>query len=328
MSREKDVLAPLVDVHAHFLTDDYVAAGREAGIEHPDGMPGWPDWSISSQLSDMNRRGIGTALLSISSPGVHFGDDEAAADLATCVNDAASTYCRTHPDHLGFLAALPLPDVDAAIRETRRALALPGARGVIVESNAGGQYLGAPELEPVWDALEDRAAIILIHPTSPPGWQTTALGRPRPMIEFMFDSTRSVVDLVLAGVTARHPKLRVVMPHSGAVLPHLRDRVALFLDGFASESSMSVRDWDNALRHMWFDTAGTPLPRALGVLADVADPERIVYGSDSCWTPAALVDDQIQQLTRNTAPSGVTWREQAAANGERLVRGGDAPSPP
>ena len=78
---------PLIDVHAHYVTDSYLAAAIEAGHQNPDGMPGWPRFSVSDKLAMMDRQGIGRAVLSISSPGVHFGDDRSARRLAAEVND-------------------------------------------------------------------------------------------------------------------------------------------------------------------------------------------------------------------------------------------------
>ena len=65
----------LVDVHAHFLPEVYADALTTAGVVHPDGMPAVPAWSEASALALMDRLGINAAMLSISSPGVHLGDD-------------------------------------------------------------------------------------------------------------------------------------------------------------------------------------------------------------------------------------------------------------
>jgi len=65
---------PLVDVHAHFLTGHYVQAAKDAGILHPDGGPGWLTWGAARHLELMDQWGIATSILSISSPGVCFGD--------------------------------------------------------------------------------------------------------------------------------------------------------------------------------------------------------------------------------------------------------------
>jgi predicted TIM-barrel fold metal-dependent hydrolase len=117
-----DSLEALVDVHAHFLTDRYVAAARAAGHEKPDGMPGWPAWSADEHLRLMDQWNVETAFLSISSPGVHFGDDTAARLLAQHVNDAGAGLRRDHSDRYGHFASLPLPDVEGALVELSRAL--------------------------------------------------------------------------------------------------------------------------------------------------------------------------------------------------------------
>lgn len=111
----------LVDVHAHFVTDRYRTAAREAGHQVPDGMPAWPEWSSDTHLAMMDAHRIRTAVLSVSSPGVHFGDDRAAAALARHVNDFAAELQRSHPDRFRQFASLPLPDVPAALSELDRA---------------------------------------------------------------------------------------------------------------------------------------------------------------------------------------------------------------
>ncbi|GAA4667888.1 amidohydrolase family protein [Frondihabitans cladoniiphilus] len=309
----------LIDTHAHFVTGDYIAAATEAGHESPDGMPGWPTWALPTQLAEMDRRGIRRAVLSISTPGVHFGDDDRAGELARSVNDEAAAIVRTNPSRFSFFASLPVPDVDGAIREVRRTMGELGAVGVLLESNAHGQYLGDTALDPLWVELDRRHAVVFVHPTSPPGWERTALGRPRPMLEFMFDSTRSIVDLVLAGVLIRYPNLRVVVPHAGATLPFLSDRIALFQEVFGTADN--AMPWRDAMRHLWFDMAGTPFPTGVPVLTDIAGTDHLVYGSDSCWTPARGVDAQIGSIDAAPAPIGASnWRALTTRNAVCLLR--------
>lgn len=304
----------LVDVHAHFVTDEYVRAARSAGHLAPDGMPGWPQWNLDEQLSAMDRRDIRRAILSISSPGMDLGDIATARAIAEHVNDEAAKTVRDHPDRFGFFASLPLPDVDAAVAELRRAVDTLGASGVILDSNIDGHYLGDRIFEPVWAELNARRAVLFVHPTSPVGWERTALGRPRPMLEFMFDSTRSITDLVLAGVAHRYPDMRILVPHSGAALAFFSDRIELFRQGGSGPP------WRDAMRALWFDTAGTPFPIQLPVLADVAGTAHIVYGSDSCWTPAAGVDAQLASIDAAPPPPGATsWRELTTRNADRLL---------
>lgn len=313
---------PLVDVHAHFLTPRYVEAARAAGHEHPDGMPGWPSWSVEEHLALMDAHGIDRAVLSVSSPGVHFGDDAEARDLARHVNDVAAQVCAEYPDRFDFFAALPLPDVDGALAELARCLDSLGAVGAAVKTHAHGRYLGDAAFEPLWRELDRRRGRLFVHPTSPPGWEATALGAPRPMVEFLFDTTRTVVDLLLAGTLERHPGVRVIVPHCGATLPVLGDRIALFRNGLFTDPAAGdapradVRD---VLRELWFDLAGTPLPTQAPLLASTFGTGHVLYGSDHCWTPAAGVAEQVSSLDAGwRAALGSDWRALVAHNAQTL----------
>ncbi len=153
----------------------------------------------------MDRLGIAASLLSISSPGVHFGDDGAARDLARQVNEEGHRAAEAHPGRFGLFAALPTPDVDGSLAEIRYCYDQLGVDGVALLTNAGGTYLGDPALEPLFAELDRRHARVFVHPTSPACWESTSLNRPRPMIEFLFDTTRAIVNLVLNGTVARHP---------------------------------------------------------------------------------------------------------------------------
>jgi predicted TIM-barrel fold metal-dependent hydrolase len=214
-----------IDVHAHFLTGSYVAQARAGGHDVPDGMPAWSDWSAAAHLELMDQIGIDAAVLSVSSPGIHFGDDAAARQLAREVNDAGARIVRDHPGRFGLFASLPLPDTDGAVAEIGYAFDTLGADGIVLDTNAHGIYPGDQQLDPVRAELARRRAVVLLHPTSPPCWQQTALGRPRPMIEFIFDTARAVTDLILSGTLIRHPGMRIIVPHGGGALPLLADRI-------------------------------------------------------------------------------------------------------
>jgi 6-methylsalicylate decarboxylase len=266
----------LTDVHAHFVTDDYVAAARNAGFTQPDGMPLWPAWSVEDHLAMMEHNRIERAILSVSSPGLHFGDDDAAVQLACHVNDYASAIVAKS-DRFDFFASLPLPAVEAAVGEAVRALDALGAAGVIVMSNSAGRYLGDAALDPLWKELNHRRAIVFVHPTSPPN-ADAALGRPRPMIEFMFETTRTVTDMVFASVPARYPDIRFLIPHCGATLPLLAERIELFRSLWPGPNGEEPgsHTTQGQLRRLWYDVAGYPLPVHAGVLVDIVGDQRVL----------------------------------------------------
>lgn len=310
---------PLIDIHAHFVTDDYVAAARSAGIEHPDGMPGWPTWTVEQHLDVMRRSGIEKSYLSVSSPGVHFGDDDAARALARQVNTFGAQVRAEHPQRFGHFASLPLPDVEGSLAEAAHALDELGADGVAVETNHHGQYLGDSRLEPLWEELDRRGAVVFVHPTSPPHADEIALNRPRPMMEFLFDTARAASDLLFQGVLSRHRRIRWILTHGGGVLPLLADRMELFRTLLAGNGPADGPSVVEQLGRLWYDMAGTPFPRQIPALDAAFGTERLLYGSDYCWTPADAAFAQACSVDSAVQPSADdTWRDLSTRNAHRL----------
>jgi len=307
-----------VDVHAHFVPPGYRAALLDHGHAQPDGFPQIPDWSAEEHVAAMDRLGIATSLLSISSPGVHLADEAAARDLAREVNEAGRRAVVDHPSRFGLFASLPLPDVDAAIAEIAYCCDRLDVDGFTLLTNVGGTYIGDPAFQPVFRELDRRGARLFIHPTSPACWEHTSLGRPRPMLEFFFDTTRAVVDLVLNGTVANHPGIEFLIPHAGATLPMVADRISVFALLLGVDPAVdALRD----LGRLHFDLAGFPIPRQLDALLTLTTLEHLHYGSDYPFTPEfavemardrlATVDALMDTVCTNTArlfPDGVGVR--------------------
>jgi len=299
----------MIDVHAHFLPPAYVHALARAGIDRPDGFPRVPRWNAAEALALMDRLGVDIAMLSVSSPGVGFAGSRAAVALARDVNDEGIALVHAHPLRFGLLATLPLPDVDATLAEIERAGDVLGVDGFVLMTNYDGVYLGDPRFDEVMAELHRRRAVVALHPTSPPGWESVALGRPRPLLEFPIDTTRAVFDLLLAGTLDRHPGLRIIVPHAGAAVLALADRV----QGLGNMLSERPIDVDLALRRLWFDLAGGPYERALPSLLQQVGAGRLLYGSDVPFSPPELVaratrrlqhDDRLSEPDRAAIFSG------------------------
>lgn len=291
--------APKIDVHAHYLPPDYRRLAAEAGHDKPDGMPGLPEWDPERAIDFMDRMNIRAALLSISSPGVHFGNDEAARSLARYVNEEGAKAARNFPGRFGLFASLPLPDIDGALAEIGYAFDELQADGIVLESNHHGIYLGDAKFEAVFAELNRRRAVVFIHPTSPncPGCLDLSMGYPRPMMEFLFDTTRAVMNLILSGTLDRYPNMRIIVPHAGAALPILADRIVGLSPALGFAQPVSETDLLGKLGDLYYDLAGMPVPRLLSVLQQIANPKRILYGSDWPFTPDPLVQALATKLS-------------------------------
>jgi predicted TIM-barrel fold metal-dependent hydrolase len=181
-----------------------------------------------------------------------------------------------------------------------------GADGVVLMTSVAGRYAGDADYAELWAELDRRRAVVALHPASPPGWEQTALGRPRPMIEFPFDTTRCVVDLALGGTLTANPHVRLIVPHAGSALPVLVDRVAGFTKAIAPGDGDPV-DVVGLLADLHYDLAGDATPRALAALLTLTSPERLLYGSDVPFPPPPVVamlagrllaSDELEESTR------------------------------
>ena len=277
-----------IDVHQHFVPARYREEVHTCMGQNPDGAGALPVWSVEAALKLMSDQGIQSSLLSISTPGVHFGDDQRAAGLARHVNEEGARLVSDHPGRFGLFASLPVPAIDLALAEIRHAFEELGADGVSLLTHTQGVYLGDVTLNPIFDELDRRGATIFIHPTSPACHQQTSFGYPRAMIEFIFDTTRAVSHLILSGTLQRCPNLKVIVPHCGGALPSVGARLA-FVSRMIPASAARQIDTAMHLRKLYYDVAGFVTEGTLGGLLDIVAPGQLLYGSDWPFTPTPVV---------------------------------------
>ena len=286
-----------VDVHAHFLPEPYREALAKAGLRTLDGGFPIPAWSAEAHLAMMDRQGIGTAMLSVSSPSTHFLPTAQKPALARQINEAGAALASARPDRFGLFASLPLPDVAASLAEIAHAFDRLGADGVVLESNIAGEYLGSARFAPVWDELERRSAVVFLHPTSPACFEALALGRPAPLLEFPLDTTRTLVDLIYTRTLQARPNIRLIVPHGGAALPALAARIAAFAGLPAIEPRpASEREVFETLERLFYDVALSAHPLPFAGLRRLAPITQILFGSDWPFSPEPAVARNISQL--------------------------------
>lgn len=184
-----------IDVHHHILPDVWVQALSRFGVGEAGGIP-FPRWSPESALEVMDRCGIETAITSLSAPGVHFGDAAFARDLARRCNEISARLVHDNPRRFGAFAFLPLPDVDASLREIEYAFDTLHLDGVVLLASIGDRYLGDPAFDAVFDELNRRKSVVFIHPTVPASSSVLKLALPGTLVEFVFDTTRAVTNLI------------------------------------------------------------------------------------------------------------------------------------
>jgi predicted TIM-barrel fold metal-dependent hydrolase len=276
-----------LDVHAHFLPPVYRDALMRAGLKTVDGGMPVPDWSPERALAIMDEIGVAGAVLSVSSPHVSFLPPAEALALCRAVNDYAADLYKRHPDRFGAYAILPLPDVDASLAELRRALDELKLDGVALPTHAEGAYLGDAKFARLLEALDARGATVFIHPTSPACFESFGLELPAPMIEFPFDTTRTVASLLFSGALDRHPRIKFILPHAGGTLPFLATRMAGIgaIPPVMGARAKPPADTMQALAKLHYDTALATAPHQIAALRAIAPISQILYGTDFPFAP-------------------------------------------
>lgn len=269
-----------IDVHQHIVPPQWARALADRGLD----SGGWaiPAWSAESAIAMMDRHRIATGVLSVTSPGVHLGDDSEARTLARQVNEYAAEVAKDRPDRFGSFASLPLPDVEGAVAEAVHALDVLHADGVVLLSNARGRYLGDPDFADLWAELQARRAVVFVHPAQPP--MPLLPGTPAPVVDYAFDTTRAAYDLVRNRIPERYPDVRVILSHGGGFLPYAAYRFA-GLTATVVDQELGADDVLRSLKWFYFDTALTASPSALPSLLAFAEPGHVLYGSDWPFAP-------------------------------------------
>lgn len=285
-----------IDVHAHYLPPAYNAMLERRGMKFLDGGFPKPDWSVETQLASMEQLGITYSVLSISSPHLHMGDAAEAAEAARASNEYGAGLTKQYPTKFAVMASLPLPEIQAAVEEVIYCRDVLGVDGFSLLTNFNGVYLGDPKLEPVMEELNRGGCVVTLHPTEPsavPKGLNETL--PYPFMEFFFDTTRTVMNLILSRTLQKYPRIRFIIPHAGAYLPVLCDRVS-------SMSKMLIPDGDidiaASLAGLYYDLGGIVMPKQLGNLRQITSDDHILYGSDTPFTPLPLCVKLAEDMDR------------------------------
>lgn len=288
-----------IDVHVHFIPPDYRAAAEAAGATPAKGS--FPDFSEDDALRVMDANGIGTALMSMSAPGFRFCSDRGQArEVARKANDYAAELVLRRPDRFGVFAALPFFDIEKgksgdvshAVDEAVRALDDLKLDGVGIFSSYGPKYLGDPVFEPLLAALNERSAVVHLHPMFPDAMKALDLDFKGNVVEFPFDTTRVALNLVFSRALERYPNIKYILSHGGGTLPFVAWRVAYS----PSFPGWNPDDITELLKRFYIDTALCCAPAPVRCWKDFTPMSQVLFGSDWPFAPEKKVAHEVSLI--------------------------------
>ena len=313
-----DALQAQIDIHSHMIPESYLEAVKAHGMEMDEGFP-IPGWDVAAHLKFMDDAGIRTSVLTMPAPQPYFGDAAESAAVCRKFNQEAAALKELYPGRFMFCAALPLPDVDAAITEAKYALEVLGADGIKLATNAYGQYLGDEELEPLMAYLNRRKAVIITHPHKPSAVNDRLIAAvPLASYEYLAETTRAILNMVAHDVLVRYPDLKVVVPHCGSFLPNALPRFKGLLPVMTANGYMKQVDVDANISHLYFDLAGAATDDAIQSLLTITDPRHILYGTDYPYVAAPALIGAKKSLEERLSAHGLNQADILSGNAQSL----------
>ena len=290
MVAAKGTAQGVTDVHSHIITPEFLSSLESEGRLLDEGFP-LPKYDAKTHLKWMDEAGVQTSVLTLAAP------QPTSDKIVRSTNEAAARLKTEHPDRFLFCAALPLPDVGAAIREAIYVLDTLKADGIKLATNVRGQYLGAPELDTLFAVLNERHAVVILHPHRPePVSRQVMQQTPLAMQEYLSETTRAVSNMISRNVLARYPNVKVVVPHCGAYLPLAIPRMKSLTPVMQKNGMVGEIDYEANLAALYYDLAGAHSPEVIRMLLTITSPDHLLYGSDYPYVAPQVLTQSLRRM--------------------------------
>ena len=273
----------IIDTHHHIFPPKFTARNLKRMTDDSPTFPGsfYQNWTSHYSLDQMDQQGVATAVASITSPGIWFGDNEEGRKNARDCNDYGAKLAQDFPGRFGMWGAIPLPDTEGSLREIEYIYDTLKLDGIgLLTSYDNGKLLGHPNFSPVLEELNRRKAVIFVHPT------ISCCGMPvrhvnRVQIDFPTDTTRTITDLIYSGSLLRFPNIRWIFSHGGGTVLMLTPRLSG--SGLTQEERAATipNGFEHELQKLYYDIASvalSPIPMA-AVLKGIPK-DHLLFGSD------------------------------------------------
>ena len=279
-----------IDVHHHFSPPKWIAEvkGREM-LQRAN-----VDWTPARSIEDMDQAGVAASIVSITNPGLWFGEKAATQRIARDCNDYGAKLVQDHPRRFGLFATMPMPDVDATLAEIAYAYDALKADGIHLFTSYGDVWLGHPLFEPVMAELNRRKAVVHVHPTAANCCRNLVPDVPPGIMEYGTDTTRAILGLLFSGTAVRYPDIRFIWSHAGGTAPFLAGRIEGNVARLKDREQRLPKGPMHEMRRFHYDVAGAANSGAIASLLKLVTPAQVLFGTD--FPPAGPSLKVVQSL--------------------------------
>jgi 6-methylsalicylate decarboxylase len=306
-------LSKIIDVHSHPILDFGERAPVGKGHKQPD-------WSVESALSYMEQYDISACVLS-SPAAANDATGQEARDIARRTNEALAEIVFKHPKRFGVVATLPALDPDGALAEIGHALDTLKMDGVTTTTSLNDVYLGEPQFDPWLDELNRRSATLFVHPTITKAGETLLNGLNASVIEFMFDTTRMITNMVATGARKRFSHIKIISTHGGGTIPYLVNRIQTLEHTFGvgpGRLELSPEEVREGIASFYYDLTAATSEAQLGAILKLVPVSQLLMGLDLPFMPTSSFAPAIADVGRYSPFSEADLRSISYENAFRL----------
>lgn len=308
----------IVDIHAHYFPKAYNdALLRIGGRSLPEAaraitartLRNDDPSGIATRLAQMDDAGVQMQVLSPAASPPYAEREADAVAAARLINDAYAELAAAHPGRFSAVVSLPLPHIDASLREMERGLDQLGMLGISMTCSCFDRSTAEAEFEPIYQEMNRRGTVLNYHPIQN--------GICSPMInDYRFtvsvgaslEDSAIVLHLIARRVPERFPRIKYVVPHLGGIIPMLLQR----LDNQAPSQHPNLPEKPSATaRRFYYDIVGHGSPAALLCAWKAFGADQLVAGSDY---PVLLQFETYRQTFHYVRECGIP-----AADADRIL---------
>lgn len=252
------------------------------------------NFALPNKIKSMDAAQVDVSIIGSNMPGPEMLPFALRAEGARIINDAMAEACATHPTRLYGLASLPFSTIEETLHEYEYAKSI-GMRGVQFFSHLSGTQVDDEELAPLFDRIEKDGMVIVLHPTVPEWARQIRDYSMIPMVGYMVDHSMAMLRLILSGTLERYPKLKILQPHCGGILPYLMPRI-----DEQTEVKRRGRDHIKKAPSQYYQSVYldvvSPSANTARFAFDYQGSGNMVFGSDHPWVEIQEMIDVVNQM--------------------------------
>jgi 6-methylsalicylate decarboxylase len=265
----------LIDVHAHQFPQKYTDAIARHGRQLFGPLT---SQTLDERLRLMDEAAVDVQVLSPANLVPYFESKADAVESARILNDGYAELTHRIPQRFKAYVSLPMPHVEASLRELERGLDQLGFAGINFGCSIMNRPVTETEFEPLYQEMNRRRAILFFHPIV--NGLCSALLNDFNLggaVGTTMEDTLVVLHMIVRQIPHRYPNIKIIVPHFGGLIPMLLNR----MDNQVASAYKDLPEKPSATaRRFWYDTVGHGSHAALRCACDAFGPDHLVTGSD------------------------------------------------